>query len=68
MRRMWTILGAILASAVTTIVITARFRKEIMDYVETVCDTNIKAIKDYADVSERYVNKLVKDITHNMHE
>lgn len=59
---MWTVLGAIVGAAVTTIVITAKFRREIMDYVDEVCDLNIKQVNKIKEISIKTVKELVEQI------
>lgn len=62
------ILGAALVSAVTTIVITARFRKEIMDYVDEVCDLNIDQVNKVKEISIKTVNSLVEQINNEQED
>lgn len=64
---MGVVLGAMMASAVSTIVITAKLRKEIMDYVDKVCDLNIEQVNKVKELSIKTVEELVNLIS-NKHE
>ena len=59
---MGVVLGAMMASAVSTIVITAKLRKEIMDYVDEVCDLNINQVNKIKEISIKTVKGLVEQI------
>ena len=61
-------MGVVLgASAVSTIVITAKLRKEIMDYVDKVCDLNIEQVNKVKELSIKTVEELV-NLINNKHE
>jgi hypothetical protein len=64
---MGVVLGAMMASAVSTIVITAKLRKEIMDYVDKVCDLNIEQVNKVKELSIKTVEELV-NLINNKHE
>lgn len=64
---MCVVLGAMVASAVTTIVITAKLRKEIIDYVDKVCDLNIEQVNKVKELSIKTVKELV-DLINSKHE
>lgn len=55
-------LGSAIISAVITIVITAKFRREIMDYVDEVCDLNINQVNKIKEISIKTVKGLVEQI------
>lgn len=59
---MCVVLGAMVVSAVTTIVITAKLRKEIVDYVDEVCALNIEQVKKVKELSIKTVEELVEQI------
>ena len=63
---MGVVLGAMMASAVSTIVITAKLRKEIMDYVDKVCDLNIEQVNKVKELSIKTVEELV-NLINNKH-
>lgn len=64
---MGVVLGAMMASAVSTIVITAKLRKEIMDYVDKVCDLNIEQVNKVKELSIKTVEERV-NLINNKHE
>ena len=64
---MGVVLWAMMASAVSTIVITAKLRKEIMDYVDKVCDLNIEQVNKVKELSIKTVEELV-NLINNKHE
>lgn len=55
-------LGSAIISAAITIVITARFRREIMDYVDKVCDLNVDQVNKVKELSIKTVKGLVQQI------
>nr|WP_302142202.1 hypothetical protein [uncultured Schaedlerella sp.] len=55
-------LGSAIISAVITIVIAAKFRREIMDYVDEVCDLNINQVNKIKEISIKTVKGLVEQI------
>lgn len=59
---MWIVLGAIVGAAITTIVITVKFRREIMDCVDEVCDLNINQANKIKEISIKTVKELVDTI------
>lgn len=62
------ILVSIVVSAATTIVITAIVKKELMNYVEEMCEINIKQAEKIKDCAISNVEKLTRIINQNKPE
>ena len=65
---METVALSVLFSAVTTIVITALFRKEVFDYVEEICELNVEAVKEVKRITISQIERLVASINRNKKE
>lgn len=53
------IVAAILTSAITTIIITAKVKKDILNYVEDVCNLNIEQTEKIKELSLDSINELI---------
>lgn len=65
---METVALSVLSSAVTTIVITALFRKEVFDYVEEICELNVEAVNEVKRITISQIERLVASINRNKKE
>lgn len=65
---MWVALLSVTLSAVTTFIITARFRKEVFDYVEDMCDLCSKIAEETKQIAIKNVDDLVKIIIRDKNE
>lgn len=55
-------------SAVTTFLITAKVKKDVMNYVNDVCEINIEQVNAIKTLSLSTVDELVKTINQNKPE
>lgn len=65
---METVALSVLFSAVTTIVITTLFRKEVFDYVEEICELNVEAVNEVKRITISQIERLVASINRNKKE
>ena len=65
---METVALSVLFSAVTAIVITALFRKEVFDYVEEICELNVEAVNEVKRITISQIERLVASINRNKKE
>lgn len=61
---MTVIVISVIASAITTFVITAVIKIRIFKYVEEVCDINIKQITEFSKIAIEEIKKIVNQNTH----
>lgn len=61
------ILISVIVSAVTTVVITAKVRKELMNYVDEMCQLNIDQTKQIKECAISSVKKMADILNQNKH-
>lgn len=65
---MWVVILSVTISAATAFVIAARVRREVLDYVEKICELNVDCVKEIKELSLTKVHDLVDIINRSKNE
>lgn len=61
---MWTILLSVALSAITAVAITAKAKKDILNYVEEICNLNIEQTEKIKDLALNKIEEVINRCKH----